>query len=88
MKKLKKQRSISPRKIKGYSASDEEKRLFKSVERLSSIHVRHQHNGNPDYTNTLKRIAKQLEDIKRVTTVNKNRREPANRKRRVHKPFT
>ena len=87
MKSLKKQRSISPRKIQGYSVSEEEKRLFRSVERLSSIHVRHQHKNNPEYTRTLQRIAKQLEDLKR-TTANKNRREPVIRKSWVHKPFT
>lgn len=91
MKPLKKQRSISPRKIKGYSVSAADKRLFESVEMLSNIQVRHQHKNNPEYTRALQRIAKQIEDIKRRNVaVNKKKRNESSviRKSWVHKPFT
>lgn len=61
-KKLKKQRSISPRKIKGGIPNQA---LYKSLETLSSIQVRHQRPDNQIYVQTLQRIKRQLESLEK-----------------------
>ena len=88
--KLKKQRSISPRKITG--PSKEEIQLYKSVEKLSTIKVSHQKGHNPEYTRTLQRIIRKIEQIKRNDAVSRGKQHTHNvsviRKHWVHKPFT
>jgi hypothetical protein len=86
--KLKKQRSISPRKI-----SKDEIDLYKSVEKLSTIKVSHQRGNNPEYTRTLQRIIRKIEDIKRNSAVSRDKHAQQQhvsviRKKWVHKPFT
>lgn len=58
---LKKQRSISPRKVKGGTHD----KLYQSLETLSTIQIRHQRNDNHVYIQTLQRIKRQLEEIER-----------------------
>lgn len=86
--KLKKQRSISPRKITGPSKREIE--LYKSVEKLSTIKVSHQRGNNPEYTRTLQRIIQKIEDIKRNQAVSRKHKQNISviRKNWVHKPFT
>lgn len=85
--KLKKQRSISPRKITGPSKQEIE--LYKSVEKLSTIKVSHQRGNNPEYTRTLQRIIRKIEDIKRNDAVSRHKQNVSViRKHWVHKPFT
>lgn len=57
---LKKQRSISPRKVKGLIPRD---KIYQSLETLSTIQVRHQHDDNRMYIQTLQRIKRQLDEI-------------------------
>lgn len=57
---LKKQRSISPRKVKGTHD-----KLYKSLEALSTIQVRHQREDNRVYMQTLQRIKRQLDELER-----------------------
>lgn len=80
-KVLKKQRSISPRKVKGLPQN--ERHLYKSLETLSTIQVRHQRKDNQMYMKTLQRITRQLENIR---TQKKNI--SVIQKQWVHKPFT
>lgn len=80
-KNLKKQRSISPRKVKGLPEC--ERHLYKSLEMLSTIQVRHQRKDNQMYMKTLQRITRQL-DIIKTRKVNVS----VIQKKWVHKPFT
>lgn len=59
---LKKQRSISPRKVKGEVPRD---KLYQSLETLSTIQVRHQREDNRVYIQTLQRIKRQLDELER-----------------------
>lgn len=80
-KKLEKKRSISPRKIVG-ELTKEETRLYKSLEKLSSIHVRNQKAGNPEYIQAIQRINRQLGILKRASNVS------VIKKQWIHKKFT
>lgn len=59
---LKKQRSISPRKVKGEVPRD---KLYQSLETLSTIQVRHQREDIRVYIQTLQRIKRQLDELER-----------------------
>lgn len=81
---LKKQRSISPRKVKGLQNNQRD--LYKSIETLSSIQIRHQRKDNQLYVKTLQRITRQLDEIKQSTKTSPN--VSIIKRRWVHKPFT